>query len=294
MLSQLQTPALQTFPFCEPQLLPQPPQLASFSVTSVSQPSSAPVVGLEQFPLPEAQKDEQALPVQARLATPAVEHFRSHAPQFARSSCTARSQPGAPLSQSPKPLLQAPTAHAPDAQVAVAFGTEHAAQVAPAHPVAGLSIPTQRPAQSFCDVVQDAPSPVPVSVPESPGPPPVAGPPPAAAASPASVPPVVTPPPALESLPPAEPPADASVAPPLSEFPLAPPRPEVPLGDFVASKLSKSLVHDVETANATPTRTSPNDRKIIRMFPEPLRNARRRAAEAAPPRDLRSNRSCRR
>jgi hypothetical protein len=94
---------LQTLLFCEAQLFPQPPQFVSFSKTSASQPSSAPLAGRLQLPRPGAQKEVQAFPVHARLATEVVEHLRSQPPQFAISSRTSRSHPGAALvlSQSP-------------------------------------------------------------------------------------------------------------------------------------------------------------------------------------------------
>ena len=85
------------------QSLPQPPQFPVLVVTSVSHPLSNPVAGLSQLPNPAAQNEVHVFPVHASAVVCVVAHARSQPPQFATSSWTTRSQPGALalVSQSP-------------------------------------------------------------------------------------------------------------------------------------------------------------------------------------------------
>jgi hypothetical protein len=83
-----------TIPYCcWVQSLPQPPQLCRSAVTLVSQPSSAPVVGCEQFALPAAQVEEHLFCVQERLATLVDEQVRAQPPQLNTSFTVACSHP---------------------------------------------------------------------------------------------------------------------------------------------------------------------------------------------------------
>jgi hypothetical protein len=66
---------------CAVQSLPQPPQFRASVPLTVSQPSSAPVVGVVQFAVPTAQLETQRPPLHSTDATPAVAHARSQAPQ---------------------------------------------------------------------------------------------------------------------------------------------------------------------------------------------------------------------
>ena len=67
--SQLHWLLAQTLPFWLPQLFPQPPQFAALAVTSVSQPSSALLVGRKQLSNPRWHDDVHAFAVHWRLAT---------------------------------------------------------------------------------------------------------------------------------------------------------------------------------------------------------------------------------
>ena len=115
-----------TFALEHPRL--HPPQLLTFALVLVSQPSSAVgAVGWLQFPNPELQVELQVPPLHDRAATLADEHARPHCPQLSTLVFVLTSQPSSAVGaagwlQFPKPELHVevhrPPLHASEATLA--------------------------------------------------------------------------------------------------------------------------------------------------------------------------------
>jgi hypothetical protein len=135
----------------------QLPQFAGSVLRLASQPLEAIP---SQFPVPV--EHEVVTHVPAVHVVPAP-HTVPHIPQFAPLVARLASQPfAAILSQSAYPALQLPSAQAPPAQLAVAFGYEHAAPHAPqfatlvpmllSHPSARLALQSANPGRQMLHV----------------------------------------------------------------------------------------------------------------------------------------------
>jgi hypothetical protein len=108
---------------------PQAPQWVALDWVSVSQPLLS---WPSQSPRPIAQAPTPHTPARHTGVPPEVMHALPHAPQWASLVRVSVSQPlPAVLSQSPKPVVQLATRHAPPAQAAVALARAH---IAPQRP----------------------------------------------------------------------------------------------------------------------------------------------------------------
>jgi hypothetical protein len=129
------------------QVIPHAPQLFASARVSVSQPLAG---FMSQSAKPASHIATAHAPIrQAGVAWASV-HARPHAPQWATAAVTSVSQPLAGVaSQSPRPVAQPATRHAPVTHAAVALSSMHARSHMP-QCVVDVAVSTHRPPHSDC------------------------------------------------------------------------------------------------------------------------------------------------